>query len=207
MPEKQKEIPRLMDIYEKPKSGGKKLRMIVLECGLTEEVKWGCPCYTFQERNVVLIHGFKEYCALLFFKGALLKDPNGILIQQTKNVQAARQVRFTNTRDIVKMRTVLKAYIKEAIEVEKARMEETYKKTSEFKAPEEFQNKLNKNPALKTDFAALTPGRQRGYLLYFSAPKQSKIALELIGGRMRACGIVNFIKSIDVLDMDDRCSR
>jgi uncharacterized protein YdeI (YjbR/CyaY-like superfamily) len=145
--------------------------MIVLECGLTEEMKWGCLCYTFQERNVVLIHGFKEYCALLFFKGALLKDAKGILVQQTENVQAARQVRFTNTRDIVKMRTILKAYIKEAIEVEKAGLEVNYKKTSEFKAPEEFQNKLNKNPASKAAFEALTPGRQRGYLLYFSAPR------------------------------------
>ncbi|HWB04875.1 MAG TPA: YdeI family protein [Verrucomicrobiales bacterium] len=150
------------------------LRTIVLSCGLTEELKWGKPCYTFQESNVVIIHGFKEYCALLFCKGALLKDPKGILIQQTENVQAARQIRFTNLREIVRMQSALKAYLKEAIEVEKAGLEVTYKKTSEFAVPEEFQNKLDKNPALKTAFNALTPGRQRGYILYFSRAKQSK---------------------------------
>jgi len=151
-----------------------KLRMIILDCGLTEELKWGVPCYTFQKSNIVLLHGFKEYCALLFFKGALLQDTNGILIQQTKNVQAARQIRFTDIREIVKMKTILKAYIKEAIEVEKAGLKMDYKKTSEFAIPEEFQNKLDKIPALKRAFAALTPGRQRAYVLYFSAPKQSK---------------------------------
>jgi uncharacterized protein YdeI (YjbR/CyaY-like superfamily) len=151
-----------------------KLRMIILDCGLTEELKWGHPCYTFQKSNIVLIHGFKEYCALLFFKGALLKDANRILIQQTENVQAARQIRFTNVREIVEMEPILKVYISEAIEVEKAGLEVDYKKTSEFKIPEEFQNKLDENPALKTAFDALTPGRQRGYILYFSAPKQSK---------------------------------
>jgi uncharacterized protein YdeI (YjbR/CyaY-like superfamily) len=151
-----------------------KLRMIILDCGLTEELKWGHPCYTFQKSNIVLIHGFKEYCALLFFKGALLKDAKGIPIQQTENVQAARQIRFTNVREIVEMEPILKAYISEAIEVEKAGLEVDYKKTSEFKIPEEFQNKLDENPALKTAFDALTPGRQRGYILYFSAPKQSK---------------------------------
>jgi uncharacterized protein YdeI (YjbR/CyaY-like superfamily) len=151
-----------------------KLRMIALDCGLTEEMKWGHPCYTFEKRNVVLIHGFKEYCALLFFKGALLKDAKGILIQQTENVQAARQIRFTNVREIVKMKPILKACIREAIEVEKAGLEVSYKKTSEFKTPEEFQKKLDEVSALKTAFHALTPGRQRGYLLYFSAPKQSK---------------------------------
>jgi uncharacterized protein YdeI (YjbR/CyaY-like superfamily) len=150
------------------------LRMIILDCQLTEELKWGTPCYTFQKSNIVLIHGFKEYCALLFFKGALLKDVNGILVQQTENVQAARQVRFTNVPEIVKMKTILKAYIYEAIEVEKAALKVNYKKTSEFKMPEEFQNKLHEIPALKTAFKALTPGRQRGYILYFSAPKQSK---------------------------------
>ena len=150
------------------------LRTIVLECGLTEELRWGKPCYTFQNSNVVLIHGFKEYCALLFMKGALLKDAKGILIQQTENVQAARQIRFTNVREIVKMESILKAYIKEAIEVEKAGLEVNYKKTSEFKMPEEFENKLEEIPALKKAFAALTPGRQRGYLLYFSGAKQSK---------------------------------
>src|SRR6266581_9217231 len=151
-----------------------KLRNIGLDCGLTEELKWGCPCYTFEKRNIVLIHGFKEYCALLFFKGALLKDPKGILIQQTKNVQAARQIRFTNVREMVKMKPILKAYIHEAIEVEKAGLKVKFKKTSEFKIPDEFQNKLDEIPALKTAFDALTPGRQRAYILYFSAPKQSK---------------------------------
>ena len=151
-----------------------KLRMICLDCGLTEELKWGNPCYTFQKSNIVLIHGFKEYCALLFFKGALLKDPKGILIQQTENVQAARQIRFTNVREIVEMEPILKAYINEAIEVEKAGLKVNYKKTSEFKIPEEFQNKLDEIPALKTAFDALTPGRQRAYIFYFSQPKQSK---------------------------------
>src|SRR6266496_1060297 len=151
-----------------------KLRTISLGCGLTEESKWGKPCYTFQNSNIVLVHGFKEYCALLFFKGALLKDAKGILVQQTENVQAARQIRFTNVREIVEMEPVLKAYIKEAIEVEKAGLEVDYKKTSEFVIPEKFQNRLDESPALKTAFAALTPGRQRGYILYFSAAKQSK---------------------------------
>jgi len=151
-----------------------KLRVIVLDCGLTEELKWGVPCYTFQKRNIVLIHVFKEYCALLFFKGALLNDPNGILVQQTKNVQAARQIRFTNVREMVKMKAILKAYIHEAIEVEKAGLKVNFKKTTEFIIPEEFLNKLDKIPSLKTAFDALTPGRQRAYILYFSAPKQSK---------------------------------
>jgi uncharacterized protein YdeI (YjbR/CyaY-like superfamily) len=151
-----------------------RLRAIVLDCGLSEDLKWGKPCYTFQKSNIVLIHGFKDYCALLFFKGALLKDAKGILVQQTENVQAARQVRFTNVREIVKMEPVLKAYIKEAIEVERAGLNVTYKKTSEFKVPEEFQNKLDEIPALKAAFDALTPGRQRGYLFYFSQAKQSK---------------------------------
>jgi uncharacterized protein YdeI (YjbR/CyaY-like superfamily) len=151
-----------------------KLRMVCLDSGLTEELKWGKPCYTFQESNIVLIHGFKDYCALLFFKGALLKDPKGILVQQTENVQAARQIRFTNVRQIKEMEPILKAYIEEAIEVEKAGLEVDYKKTSEFVIPEEFQNRLDESPALKTAFAALTPGRQRGYILYFSAAKQSK---------------------------------
>ena len=152
----------------------KRLRMILLDCPLTEELKWGKPCYTFQKSNVVIIHGFKEYCALLFCKGALLKDADGILIQQTENVQAARQIRFTNVREIVEMEPILKAYIYEAIEAEKAGLKVNYKKTSEFIIPEEFQNKLDEIPALKTAFDALTPGRQRGYILYFSAPKQSK---------------------------------
>ena len=151
-----------------------KLRTIILDCGLTEELKWGVPCYTFEKRNIVLIHGFKEYSALLFFKGALLNDAKGILITQTENVQAARQVRFTNVREIVKLKPILKAYIYEAIEVEKAGLKVNLKKTTEFIVPEEFQNRLAEIPGLKTAFAALTPGRQRAYLLYFSAPKQSK---------------------------------
>ena len=151
-----------------------KLRMVCLECGLTEELKWGKPCYTYQKSNIVLIHGFKEYCALLFFKGALLKDAKDILVQQTENVQAARQIRFTNVREILEMESILKAYIKEAIEVEKAGLDVDYKKTSEFVIPEEFQNRLDESPALKTAFDALTPGRQGGYILYFSAAQQSK---------------------------------
>ena len=151
-----------------------KLRSIILDCPLTEELKWGQPCYTIQKRNIVLIHGFKEYCALLFFKGALLKDADGILIQQTENVQSARQIRFTNVGEIVQMEPILKAYIDEAIEVEKAGLKVKLKKTSEFTIPEEFQKKLDTIPALKAAFAALTPGRQRAYLFYFSAPKQSK---------------------------------
>ena len=135
-----------------------KLRMICLDCGLTEELKWGKPCYTYQTSNIVLIHGFKDYCALLFFKGALLKDPKGILIQQTENVQAARQIRFTNLPEIVQMEPILKAYIKEAIEVEKAGLEVSYKKTSEFAIPEEFQNRLDDSPALKKAFDALNAG-------------------------------------------------
>lgn len=151
-----------------------KLRMIILDCGLTEELKWGCPCYTFQKKNIVLIHGFKEYCALLFFKGALLKDANGILIQQTENVQAARQIRFTNLMEIVEMEPILKAYVHEAVEVEKAGLKVNYKKTEAFKVPEEFQAKLDEIPALKAAFEELTPGRQRAYSLYFSQPKLSK---------------------------------
>jgi uncharacterized protein YdeI (YjbR/CyaY-like superfamily) len=151
-----------------------KLRTIALECGLTEKSKWGCPCYTFQDANVVLIHGFKEYCAFLFFKGALLNDPHGILIQQTKNVQSARQVRFTDAREIGKMAGMLKAYIYEAIEVEKAGLKVKLKKTSEYKIPDEFQKQLDKTSGLKMAFSALTPGRQRAYLFYFSQPKLSK---------------------------------
>ena len=152
----------------------KVLRKIVLDCGLEEKLKWGQPCYTLNESNVVLIHGFKEYCALLFFKGALLKDPKGILIQQTENVQATRQLRFTKVQEIVKLEKVIKAYIYEAIEIEKAGLKVKLKKTSEFKMPEEFEKVLNKKPALKKAFYALTPGRQRGWLLHFSKPKQAK---------------------------------
>ena len=151
-----------------------KLRAIILETGLAEELKWGCPCYTFEKTNIVLIHGFKEYCALLFFKGALLKDPNGILIQQTENVQSARQIRFTNAQEIRKLKTTLKSYIQEAIAVEKAGLKVNLKKTSEFKMPDEFKDKLSRDANLKKAFNSLTPGRQRAYLLYFSSPKQSK---------------------------------
>ena len=152
----------------------KKLRTIVLDCMLAEELKWGCPCYMFQQSNIVLIHDFKEYCALLFFKGALLKDTNGILIQQTENVQSARQIRFTNIEEIVKLEPTLKTYIYEAIEVEKAGLKVSLKKTEEFSTPEEFQTKLDGSLALKAAFEALTPGRQRAYKLYFSAAKQAK---------------------------------
>ncbi len=151
-----------------------KLRTIVLDCGLTEVLKWGCPCYTFEKKNIVLIHVFKEYCALLFFKGSLLKDSKGILIQQTKNVQVGRQARFTNIQEIKKLAPTLKAYLYEAIEVEKAGLKVTLKKTAEFDMPEEFQKVLDKKSVVRKAFHALTPGRQRGYLLYFSAAKQAK---------------------------------
>jgi uncharacterized protein YdeI (YjbR/CyaY-like superfamily) len=157
-----------------------KLRKIVLECQVNEELKWGCPCYTFQNNNVVLIHTFKEYCALLFFKGALLGDPENILIQQSKNVQAARQIRFTNVKEIIPLKNMLKAYIYEAIEIEKSGLKVELKKTEEFDMPDEFKNELKATPSLKTAFNNLTPGRQRAYLLYFSAPKQSKTRLSRI---------------------------
>lgn len=150
------------------------LRAIILDCDLTEEMKWGVPCYTFENKNVVLIHGFKEYCAILFIKGALLKDTHNILIQQTENVQAGRQIRFTNVQEITAMETILKDYIYEAIEIEKAGLEVDFKKTTEYIIPEELQNKFNEIPNLKTAFEKLTPGRQRAYIFYFSEPKQSK---------------------------------
>lgn len=150
------------------------LRTITLGCGLNEELKWGCPCYTVEKSNIVLIHGFKDYCALLFMQGALLKDTKGILVQQTENVQSARQIRFTNIQEILKNKSTIKAYIKEAIEVNKAGLKVELKKTTEYKIPEEFQNVLAHMPELKTAFFNLTPGRQRGYLLHFSSPKQSK---------------------------------
>ena len=151
-----------------------KLRMIILDTGLTEELKWGVPCYTYQQSNVVLIHGFKEYCAILFIKGALLQDTHGILIRQSENVQAGRQVRFTNIREIIDLEPILKAYIYEAIEVEKAGLKVNFKENKTLIYPEEFQKKLDECPDLKTAFEALTPGRQRAYNLFFSAPKQSK---------------------------------
>jgi len=151
-----------------------KLRMIILDCGLTEELKWGVPCYTFQKNNIVLIHGFKEYCAILFVKGSLLKDTHEILIRQTENVQAGRQIRFTNVQEIEEIETILKTYVYEAIEVEKSGLKVNFKKDTELIFPEEFQNKLDEIPDLKTAFYALTPGRQRAYNFYFSEPKQSK---------------------------------
>lgn len=150
-----------------------KLRTTILDCGLNEDLKWGCPCYTFNGSNVVLIHVFKEYCAILFFKGALLKDEKGILVQPTKNVQSARQLRFTNTKEIDKQKAAIKAYVHEATEVEKAGLKVKLKQTSDYEVPEEFQKRLDKNKALKTAFQSLTPGRQRAYLFYFSQAKQS----------------------------------
>ena len=150
------------------------LRKIVLDCGLTEELKWGVPCYTVGQNNVSLLHVFKEYCAVLFVKGVLLQDTNGLLVQQTENTQSARQIRFTSVREITEVTAVLKAYIFEACEVEKLGLTVAFKKTTEYTLPEELQRKLDKNPVLKTAFDALTPGRQRAYLLYFSAPKQAK---------------------------------
>ncbi|MFZ3579222.1 YdeI/OmpD-associated family protein [Virgibacillus sp. DJP39] len=169
--------PKVDEYLSKPskwKEEYVKLRNIILDCELTEEFKWMHPCYTFEGKNIVLIHGFKEYCALLFHKGALLKDANGILVQQTENVQAARQIRFTNIQEITEMESLLKAYVNEAIEVEKAGLEVNLKKTSEYMIPEEFQVRLDAIPGLKTAFEALTPGRQRAYILYFSKAKQSK---------------------------------
>jgi uncharacterized protein YdeI (YjbR/CyaY-like superfamily) len=166
--------------YPKWQEEFEKLRKIVLDCQLNEELKWGWPCYTFQTgpnskgSNIVLIHGFKEYCALLFFKGAILQDAHEILIQQTENVQAGHQIRFTNVSEIVELEPILKAYIYEAIEVEKAGLKVNLKKTTEYTIPEEFQNKIIENPDLKTAFEALTPGRQRAYIFYFTEPKQSK---------------------------------
>ena len=152
----------------------KKLRAIILDLPLTEELKWGVPCYTFEKGNIVLIHGFKEYCAVLFVKGALLKDARGILIQQTENVQSARQIRFTSVQEIEEIEPTLRAYILEAIEVEKAGLKVNYKKTSEYDVPDEFQNRLDENPELQSAFESLSPGRQRAYLYYFSQPKLSK---------------------------------
>lgn len=159
------------------------LRTFVLDCGLSEELKWGVPCYTFQQRNIVLLHVFKEYCAVLFFKGALLRDADGILVQQTANTQAARQLRFSSAREVVAMEAVLKAYILEAAEVEKSGLKVAFKKPGEITLPAEFESKLNETPALKFAFDALTPGRQRAYLLYFSAPKQAQTR----EGRIEKC--------------------
>ncbi len=172
-----------------------KLRMIVLDCGLAENLKWGHPCYTFEEKNIVLIHGFKEYCALLFFKGALLRDSKGILVQQTEHVQSARQIRFTGVREIVKLETALKAYIQAAVEVEKAGLKVQMKKTSEFNIPQEFQKRLKETPGLKKAFTSLTPGRQRAYLFYFAQPKRTET---------RAARIEKYVRNIlDGKGLDD----
>lgn len=172
-----------------------KLREIILACQLTEELKWGQPCYTFQDSNIVLIHGFKEYCAILFHKGALLKDAKGILIQQTENVQSARQVRFTGVKEIVKQEKALKAYILEAVEVEKAGLKVEFRKTADLKVPEEFQTRLDADPALKAAFGALTPGRQKAYIFHFSGAKQAKTR----EARVEKC----LPKILDGLGMDD----
>ncbi len=174
MPERNSKVDAVLRRASKWRDEFEALRRIVLDCGLTEELKWYQPCYTLGKKNIVLMHGFKEYCALLFFKGVLLKDPKGILIQQTENVQAARQIRFTNVREIVKLKPTLKAYIHEAIDVEKAGKKVKLKKTAEFKIPVEFQNKLNELSNVRKAFEALTPGRQRGYIHHFSQAKQSK---------------------------------
>lgn len=157
-----------------------KLRTIALKTELTEDLKWGCPCYTYEGKNIFLIHGFKEYCALLFFKGALMKDPENILIRQTENIQATRQIRFTNLQQIIDLENVLSDYIFEAVEIEESGAKVEMKKTHEFNIPEEFAQKLSENPELQKAFEALTPGRQRAYLLYFSSAKQSKTRISRI---------------------------
>lgn len=170
--------PKVDFFFEKDDSKWQKeyrqLRNIILDCGLTEELKWGQPCYMYNDANVVLIHGFKEYCALLFFKGALLNDPDGILVIQSENVQSARQIRFTSAKQITEQKNSIKAYVYEAIEIEKAGLKVKLKKTAEFAMPDEFKNALAKNKDLKTAFEKLTPGRQRGYLLFFGSAKQAK---------------------------------
>ncbi|RYZ37151.1 MAG: hypothetical protein EOP49_31935, partial [Sphingobacteriales bacterium] len=150
------------------------LREIILGCELTEELKWGVPCYTYENRNIVLIHVFKAYCAVLFFKGSLLDDPSGLLIQQTENVQAARQMRFTSLEEVIRKKAALKSFIKEAIDAELSGFKPAMRKTAEYAVTEEFKIRLDKDAALKEAFEALTPGRQRAYLLHFASPKQSK---------------------------------
>ena len=167
-------VDAFLDGSEKWQKEMKKLRKIVLNCNLTEELKWGVPCYTVNKNNVVLIHAFKEYCALLFIKGSLLSDSHSILIQQTENVQAGRQVRFTHIDQITEQEAILKAYIFEAVEIEKAGMKVVFKKTSDYQLPEELTTKFNEIPQFKTAFEALTPGRQRAYIFYFSQAKQAK---------------------------------
>lgn len=169
--------PKVDWFFDKPtpwQEAYRQLRTIILDCGLTEELKWGVPCYTYRKKNVVLIHGFKDYCALLFHKGALLKDDHGLLVQQTANVQSARQMRFTSVREIKELAPIVKAYIHEAVAVEKAGLKVALKGTAEFPLPAEFERKLKAMPALKKAFQALTPGRQRGYLLHFASAKQAR---------------------------------
>ena len=167
-------VDEFLERTEKWRAEFEKLRAIILDCGLTEELKWGQPCYTLDKKNVVLIHGFKEYCAILFIKGSLLQDPNGVLIQQTENVQAGRQIRFTGVQQVVEMEAILKVYIQQAIAVEKAGLEVEFKPSTQYAPPDELLKRFEELPALRTAFEALTPGRQRAYLLHFSAPKQSK---------------------------------
>ena len=174
MNKKNSQVEEFLNKAEQWQEEFKQLRAICLDCDLTEDFKWMHPSYTFQDNNIVLIHGFKEYCALLFHKGTLLKDPEDILIQQTENTQAARQLRFTGVQEIVEQEQVIKDYIREAVEVEKAGLEVEFKKTKEYDVPEEFQQQLDEMPELKEAFEGLTPGRQRGYLLHFSGAKQSK---------------------------------
>lgn len=173
-------VDKYIEQIKRWKEETKLLREICLDCGLIEDFKWMHPCYTFQEKNIVLIHGFKGYCALLFHKGALLEDSHNILVQQTENVQSARQLRFIKPEEITNLRPIIKAYIFEAIEVEKAGLEVKLKKTSQFKMADEFKQALGNNPELQSAFKSLTPGRQRGYLLYFSQAKQSKTRVSRI---------------------------
>lgn len=173
----QKTNPKVEEYVNKAKrwqAEYKQLRAYALDCDLSEDIKWKHPCFMYEDSNIVLAHGFKEYCALLFMKGVLMKDPNGILVQQTANVQAARQIRFKNLEEIIEMEDIIKAYIKEAVEVEKSGAQVAFKKEEEFPVPEELDQKFAEMPALKEAFKKLTPGRQRAYLLYFAAPKQSK---------------------------------
>lgn len=175
--------PQVNWFFDKPtkwQEAYQELRELILSFDLTEELKWGCPCYTFEKNNVVLIHGFKDYCALLFMKGAIMKDPKNILVQQTENVQSARQIRFTSLDEIIKLQMIIKSYLKNAIEVEKSGEKVEMKKTTEYKMPEEFQTALNEMADLKIAFKKLTPGRQKGYLLYFSSAKQSKTRNERV---------------------------
>jgi len=178
-------VDEFLSKAKKWKEEYEKLRQIVLDCELTEEFKWMHPCYTLEKKNIVLIHGFKEYCALLFHKGSLLQDPQGILIQQTENVQAGRQIRFANVQEIIEMETILKAYIHEAIEVEKAGLQVQKKEHEEYIIPEELQSKFDEVPELKTAFEELTPGRQRAYILYFSQAKQAKTRQSRVGKYMK----------------------